>query len=372
MQADLRETLRAQAPVPRRPLDLRAVRERAHSLTRRRWQLMAGGAVIVLGGGSALATQIDVFDSRGPGVPWSGEEGLDCPVPQGYESDVVVYLRSDPREGEIAELYERVNALDGVEAVYYITSEEALREFKDTFREEPHLWETLGPRSLPESLRVVLRDPEEAERIGRMIKEWKGAVDDVRWGRLTDEEVQELFERNENGLPPSICPQATTPDRTSGTEGDFTSEFITEPVTFSGQVEGIPWSLSVRTAESNDGEVGFCSDLSYGPGLNTGMDCVYNSPSVLDERGKPAIDLIGDVTGREHGHPYAFLGTVPGDSATVELVPEDTAVQEIEVFDVQEDLEIPVKVVVGFSTTRDAILRAYDEDGNLLAERELS
>ena len=211
MQGDIRELLRAQAPPPRRPLDVRAVEQRARTFTRRRRGLIAGGIVAVLGGTPALVSQIDAFDSGDVHLGSNNDGGRQCAVPEGYEADIRIYLSGQAKLETLGRLFARVKALDGVEEVYYMTSEEILRQFKDTYRHQPELWETLGPDSLPATFLVVLADPGEAEGLARDIKErkgWKHAVDDVRWGR---EDLEKVLEVNDNALPPTTCPRATIP-----------------------------------------------------------------------------------------------------------------------------------------------------------------
>ena len=95
--------------------------------------------------------------------------------------EVSAYLSSDITDGERELLEAEVTELPQVQEVTYVSSEEALEEFKQIFENQPELYETLDEDSLPASLRIKLHDAEDTETVAALIRGRPG-VDDVRYG----------------------------------------------------------------------------------------------------------------------------------------------------------------------------------------------
>ena len=95
--------------------------------------------------------------------------------------EVSAYLSPDITEGERDLLEAEVSELPQVEDVTYVSSAEALEEFKQIFQNQPELYETLDEDSLPASLRIKLHDAEDTETVAALIRGRPG-VDDVRYG----------------------------------------------------------------------------------------------------------------------------------------------------------------------------------------------
>ncbi|MDQ4144588.1 MAG: permease-like cell division protein FtsX [Actinomycetota bacterium] len=95
--------------------------------------------------------------------------------------EVSAYLSNDITEGEQQALQTEITELPQVQEVTYVSQEEALEEFKEIFRGQPELYETLTEDSLPASLRIKLHDAEDTETVAALIRNRPG-VDDVRYG----------------------------------------------------------------------------------------------------------------------------------------------------------------------------------------------
>ena len=95
--------------------------------------------------------------------------------------EVSAYLSDDITEGEQQALQDEIAELPQVQEVTYVSQAEALEEFKEIFRNQPELYETLNADSLPASLRVKLHDAEDTESVAALIRGRPG-VDDVRYG----------------------------------------------------------------------------------------------------------------------------------------------------------------------------------------------
>ena len=202
MQPDVRTLLQTEAPTPSGSLDLEDVRARSARVARHRWFLIVASALLVIVAGPAVAFQ--VFQSETSISPAPGDSPRESCATYGDEADVRVYLSDQSTPDEIATLKAQIEALDEVAAVYYITSEEVLREFKDFNRNEPKVSEPLGPNDLPEVLRVVLHEPDDAEAIANSIPESK-IVDQISSGRASPEDMLEQHPA------PTVCLKATDP-----------------------------------------------------------------------------------------------------------------------------------------------------------------
>ena len=73
-------------------------------------------------------------------------------------------------EEEVAALEEKARGWDEVASVDRISEEQALAEFKDTFREQPELYENLDRGVLPASLQIQLTDPDLANEVAGKLK----------------------------------------------------------------------------------------------------------------------------------------------------------------------------------------------------------
>ena len=65
------------------------------------------------------------------------------------EADVVVYLQKGVTAKRRKRLEKELDKLEELGPYVYVSSPEALSRFKDQNRDNPELWETLGPRTLP-------------------------------------------------------------------------------------------------------------------------------------------------------------------------------------------------------------------------------
>ncbi|HYI45025.1 MAG TPA: permease-like cell division protein FtsX [Actinomycetota bacterium] len=95
--------------------------------------------------------------------------------------EISAYLRDNATQGEIDRLTEEVTQMPEVEDVIYISKDDAFNEFKETYEDQPEIWETLPRDALPASLRIKLLDPDDAEEVAARIEGAPG-VSDVRFG----------------------------------------------------------------------------------------------------------------------------------------------------------------------------------------------
>ena len=101
----------------------------------------------------------------------------------GWEAKVEIsaFLRRDATTEEINGFQQKVAAMPQVEYVSYVSQAEALEEFKQTYADEPELYEALDETSLPASLQIKLTDAQFTEEVAASIRGAPG-VDDVEFG----------------------------------------------------------------------------------------------------------------------------------------------------------------------------------------------
>ena len=95
--------------------------------------------------------------------------------------EVSAYLEEDITEGEEDQLRTELSELPQVQEIFYVSSADALEDFRETFRNQPEITAMLDEDSLPASFRIKLHDADDAETVAALIRGRPG-VDDVRYG----------------------------------------------------------------------------------------------------------------------------------------------------------------------------------------------
>jgi cell division transport system permease protein len=91
---------------------------------------------------------------------------------------VEAYFPPDATQEEIDGIISDVKIWPEVSGVNYVSEEEALAAFKETFADRPELSENLDPGVLPASIQIQLEDPSEAEAVAQRLEQEKGFTDD--------------------------------------------------------------------------------------------------------------------------------------------------------------------------------------------------
>ncbi len=104
----------------------------------------------------------------------------------GRELAVVVYLKKDVSQEKIPSLYKRINALDGVESVEFISSEDAYRELQAFLKDEKEILEGVDPLFLPPSFQVEINravfNIDKVKKIAEIMSQWP-EVAKVQYGQ---------------------------------------------------------------------------------------------------------------------------------------------------------------------------------------------
>lgn len=95
--------------------------------------------------------------------------------------EISTYLRDDASENEIQALERQIGNYDEVDFVTFVSKQQAYDEFRQRYRTQPELYESLPEDALPASLRVKLFDAADTEEVAARIQGAPG-VDEIRFG----------------------------------------------------------------------------------------------------------------------------------------------------------------------------------------------
>jgi cell division transport system permease protein len=91
---------------------------------------------------------------------------------------VEAFFPQDASQEEIDRVRSAVDTYPEVASVNYVSKEEALSSFKETFADKPELYEDLDPGVLPASLQLQLEDPAMADEVAQRLKVEHGFADE--------------------------------------------------------------------------------------------------------------------------------------------------------------------------------------------------
>ena len=87
---------------------------------------------------------------------------------------VEAFFPPDATQQEIDNVRSSVEGYPEVSSVNYVSKEEALQTFKETFEDKPELYQGIDPDVLPASLQIQLEDPAAAEEVAQRLREEHG------------------------------------------------------------------------------------------------------------------------------------------------------------------------------------------------------
>ena len=89
--------------------------------------------------------------------------------------ELIVYLEDDAKPTDVLELRSRIEADPAVDAVVYVSKDEALQRLKEIAARRPELAiETVSTNPLPNTLEVKLRSAQETRRLSGLLREEVG------------------------------------------------------------------------------------------------------------------------------------------------------------------------------------------------------
>jgi cell division transport system permease protein len=91
---------------------------------------------------------------------------------------VEVFFPRDASQDEIDKVRSAVEGYPEVSSVTYVSKEEALATFKETFADQPEIYEGIDPGVLPASLQLQLENPAMADEVAQRLREEHGFTDE--------------------------------------------------------------------------------------------------------------------------------------------------------------------------------------------------
>ncbi len=91
---------------------------------------------------------------------------------------VEVFFPPDASQQEIDKVRSAVEGYPEVSSVNYVSKEEALETFKETFADQPEIYEGIDPGVLPASFQLQLKDPATADEVAQKLREDHGFTDE--------------------------------------------------------------------------------------------------------------------------------------------------------------------------------------------------
>jgi cell division transport system permease protein len=85
----------------------------------------------------------------------------------------------------VEEIRSAVESYPEVASVNFVSEEEALGKFKDTFKDQPEIYENLDPGVLPASFQLQLEDPALAEEVAQKLENEGFAEDNLSYPQQT-------------------------------------------------------------------------------------------------------------------------------------------------------------------------------------------
>lgn len=104
---------------------------------------------------------------------------------------IQIYLKQDSKAEEVKAVGEKLEAMDGVDKVEFVTKDDALKTLKERWGENGYLLENLPENPLPDSYTVRVRNKDSAIKLAEEAPKIAG-VDDVVYYRDTIEKLARI------------------------------------------------------------------------------------------------------------------------------------------------------------------------------------
>lgn len=105
---------------------------------------------------------------------------------------VEAFFPQETPQEQVDQVRSNVESYPEVSGVTYVSKEEALQNFKDTFQDRPELYSNLGSDVLPASLQIQLSEPQEADAVAQKLEGEGFAVQDLNYPQQTIERLNEV------------------------------------------------------------------------------------------------------------------------------------------------------------------------------------
>jgi cell division transport system permease protein len=98
---------------------------------------------------------------------------------------VEAFIPPDASRERVEEIRNAVEGYPEVSSVNYVSEDEALAKFKDTFKDQPEIYENLDPGVLPASFQLQLKDPASADEVAQKLAKEGFSPDNLSYPQQT-------------------------------------------------------------------------------------------------------------------------------------------------------------------------------------------
>jgi cell division transport system permease protein len=98
---------------------------------------------------------------------------------------VEAFIPPDASQERVDEIRRAVEGYPEVASVNYVSEDEALAKFKDTFKDQPDIYEDLDPGVLPASFQLTLKDPALADEVAHKLQNEGFSPDNLSYPQQT-------------------------------------------------------------------------------------------------------------------------------------------------------------------------------------------
>ncbi len=102
---------------------------------------------------------------------------------------VEAFIPPDASQERVEEIRNALESYPEVSSVNYVSEEEALAKFKDTFKDQPEIYENLDPGVLPASFQLQLEDPALADEVAQRLENEGFSQDNLSYPQQTIERL---------------------------------------------------------------------------------------------------------------------------------------------------------------------------------------
>lgn len=102
------------------------------------------------------------------------------------------YLPNDVSSERVSELEEEISGYPEVAEVAFVSEEQAMERFQETFRDNPDIYQDIGEGVLPPSLEIRLNDPAEADAVAGRLEAAGATPQDLNYPQQTIERLSDV------------------------------------------------------------------------------------------------------------------------------------------------------------------------------------
>jgi cell division transport system permease protein len=110
----------------------------------------------------------------------------------GERVEITAFFPEEVSRAEVEEARNEVASWPEVRESTYVSKEEALQRFQETFADQPELYQDLGDNPLPASIEISLHSPEDSDAVAERLVEAGFAREDISYPAQTIERLNTI------------------------------------------------------------------------------------------------------------------------------------------------------------------------------------